>query len=540
MVLITTRGGIWLAPSPLRPGARGHRRSSASRWSSPRANAFNMYLERDVDALMRRTRNRPLPAGRLAPEVALCVRHLLRACWRCRWCALRRQPADRRRWRWRRSCSTCSPTRRSSAARPGARRRRGAGRDPAAHGLDRVDRASIDAPGLALFGVLFVWQIPHFIAISMFRAEEYARAGLKVDVGRARRRRRKLAHRRLVAACSSRRRCRWSEPASAGASTRARRFALGAVLLALCGSACGRCRTSRRIAGRAGSSSTRWCICRSCSRRWCSDAEHARRRFSAARGADAAVRRARRGRRAHASTSRAARSSASSARTAPASRPPSICSPACSRPTRGRVLLDGREAPPTDGRVRRRLGVVFQEPSLDDKLTGAREPEARRRALRPVGQPRRRAHRRAAGAGRARPIAPSEPVERYSGGMRRRLEIARVLLHEPEILIMDEPSRGIDAPTQRRIWEQLLELRAPRRMTILLTTHQPEEAEHCDRIAVLDHGQASSPATRPTRCARRWAATSMHARGATTPEELAARGARALRRSTRASSTATW
>ncbi|HEX6836765.1 MAG TPA: ABC transporter ATP-binding protein, partial [Polyangia bacterium] len=74
------------------------------------------------------------------------------------------------------------------------------------------------------------------------------------------------------------------------------------------------------------------------------------------------------------------------------------------------------------------------------------------------------------------------------GGMKRRLELARVLLHEPEILIMDEPSRGIDAPTQRRIWEQLLALRDKRRMTILLTTHQPDEAEYCDRIAVLDHG----------------------------------------------------
>ena len=73
--------------------------------------------------------------------------------------------------------------------------------------------------------------------------------------------------------------------------------------------------------------------------------------------------------------------------------------------------------------------------------------------------------------------------------MKRRLEMARVLLHEPEILIMDEPSRGIDAPTQRRIWEQLLELRKKRRMTILLTTHQPDEAEYCDRIAVLDHGR---------------------------------------------------
>jgi len=157
-------------------------------------------------------------------------------------------------------------------------------------------------------------------------------------------------------------------------------------------------------------------------------------------------------------------------------------------PDAGRVLLDGRPAPPTDGRVRQRLGVVFQDPSLDDKLT-ALENLKLGAAL--YGLSGKRAEVRIAEllalvelADRAK-----EPVERYSGGMKRRLEIARVLLHEPEILVMDEPSRGIDAPTQRRIWEQLLELKRQRRMTILLTTHAPDEAEYCDRIAVLDHGR---------------------------------------------------
>src|SRR6185369_16172701 len=82
-----------------------------------------------------------------------------------------------------------------------------------------------------------------------------------------------------------------------------------------------------------------------------------------------------------------------------------------------------------------------------------------------------------------------EAVERYSGGMKRRLEVARVLLANPEILIMDEPSRGIDQSTQRRIWTQLLDWRARRRLTILLTTHVPDEAEYCDRLAILDHGK---------------------------------------------------
>ena len=157
-------------------------------------------------------------------------------------------------------------------------------------------------------------------------------------------------------------------------------------------------------------------------------------------------------------------------------------------PNAGRVLIEGRDAPPTDGRVRRRLGVVFQDPSLDDKLT-ALENLKLGAAL--YGLSGKRAEARIAEllAVVALDDRKKEPVERYSGGMKRRLELARVLLHEPEILIMDEPSRGIDAPTQRRIWEQLLDLRKRRRMTILLTTHQPDEAEYCDRIAVLDHGR---------------------------------------------------
>jgi ABC-2 type transport system ATP-binding protein len=157
-------------------------------------------------------------------------------------------------------------------------------------------------------------------------------------------------------------------------------------------------------------------------------------------------------------------------------------------PDAGRVLLEGVVAPPTDGRVRRRLGVVFQEPSLDDKLT-ARENLRLGAAL--YGLSGKRAEQRIdelLGLVELGERA-KEPVERFSGGMKRRLELARVLLHEPEILIMDEPSRGIDAPTLRRIWEQLLELRRSRRMTILLTTHMPEEAEYCDRIAVLDKGR---------------------------------------------------
>src|SRR5262245_7472294 len=163
-------------------------------------------------------------------------------------------------------------------------------------------------------------------------------------------------------------------------------------------------------------------------------------------------------------------------------------------PDGGTIFLDGREASPADPRVRRRLGVVFQDPALDDTLTGlenlrlgaalyglfGRAADSRITEMLELVELRERA---------------GEPVEKWSGGMKRRLEIARVLLHDPEILIMDEPSRGIDQPTQRRIWAQLHERQRARRLTILLTTHQPDEAEQCDRLVVMDAGRVIAEGT---------------------------------------------
>jgi heme o synthase len=179
MVLITTACGIYLAPSPL-PAARAVITLIGVALIVAAANAFNMYLERDVDALMRRTRNRPLPAGRLAPEIAIgfglfcavMAMPLVRAGANPLTAALALAslvlyvlvytPLKRR-----------SPWALVVGAVPGA--------IPPLMGWT-ASTGHFDAPGLAIFGVLFVWQIPHFIAITIFRAEEYARAGLKVDV----------------------------------------------------------------------------------------------------------------------------------------------------------------------------------------------------------------------------------------------------------------------------------------------------------------------------------------------------------------------
>ncbi len=82
-----------------------------------------------------------------------------------------------------------------------------------------------------------------------------------------------------------------------------------------------------------------------------------------------------------------------------------------------------------------------------------------------------------------------EPIGQFSGGMRRRIELVRALLHEPELLILDEPTTGFDEYMFQKTWNRLHEIRASRSMAILLSTHRPEEAERCDHIAILDQGQ---------------------------------------------------
>lgn len=154
----------------------------------------------------------------------------------------------------------------------------------------------------------------------------------------------------------------------------------------------------------------------------------------------------------------------------------------------GRLFLDGKPFDPGDPRQRLRIGVVFQEPSLDDLLTGH---ENLRCALALYGGAGK------AGEARVEEVLKlldlwerrSDPVGRYSGGMKRRLELGRVLLHHPTLLLMDEPSRGLDAAALRRYYEELVRLTRAEQLTILLTTHLPDEAEHCHRLGVLDAGR---------------------------------------------------
>ncbi len=139
--------------------------------------------------------------------------------------------------------------------------------------------------------------------------------------------------------------------------------------------------------------------------------------------------------------------------------------------------------------VRRSIGVVFQEPALDSKLTG-RENLEFHSMMYGIGKEDRKA--RIKNVLNLVDLTEKEHilVEKYSGGMKRRLEIARGLIHRPKVLFLDEPTLGLDAQTRRHIWDYIKKLNRETDVTIILTTHYMEEADFlCSRIAIMDQGK---------------------------------------------------
>jgi ABC-2 type transport system ATP-binding protein len=138
--------------------------------------------------------------------------------------------------------------------------------------------------------------------------------------------------------------------------------------------------------------------------------------------------------------------------------------------------------------LRRQLGVVFQHPSVDGKLTVAENLEHQGRLYGISGS--RLRHRTAAMLERLGLSARSgDLVETLSGGLKRRVELAKSLLHEPQLLVLDEPSTGLDPTARREFLNYLTDLRDRQGVTIVLTTHYMEEAERCDRIGVMHQGR---------------------------------------------------
>jgi ABC-2 type transport system ATP-binding protein len=154
----------------------------------------------------------------------------------------------------------------------------------------------------------------------------------------------------------------------------------------------------------------------------------------------------------------------------------------------GTITQDGAAIEPTSSAYRRDLGVVFQSPSLDLKLTARENLQLSGRLH---GLDRATITERIDSGLRDAGLSEraDEPVEQLSGGMRRRLDLARAMIHQPAMVLADEPTAGLDEAAFQRTWRQLEHLRDHSDAAILVTTHRPEEAERCDRLAVLAGGQ---------------------------------------------------
>ena len=158
-------------------------------------------------------------------------------------------------------------------------------------------------------------------------------------------------------------------------------------------------------------------------------------------------------------------------------------------PTSGMIRIDGLDPVKRSNEVRKRFGIVFQDPSLDSELT-ALENLQLHCALYSV--PREERGRRMEHLLRLFELWERRKsyVKQFSGGMKRRLEIARCLLHTPKIIFLDEPTLGLDPQTRHQLWNQVRKLNSEEGVTVFLTTHYMEEAERvAHRIAVIDHGQ---------------------------------------------------
>lgn len=167
------------------------------------------------------------------------------------------------------------------------------------------------------------------------------------------------------------------------------------------------------------------------------------------------------------------------------------------RPTKGKLFLDGHDVVKDPAAARQSFGIVFQDPAVEEELTAyenmqihavlysvpkSEQPARIEELLRLVDLWDRR----------------DSMVKTYSGGMRRRLEIARGLLHHPKILFLDEPTLGLDTQTRNLLWDYVAKLSKHEGMTIFFTTHYLDEAEAiADRIAIIDHGKIVATGTAP-------------------------------------------
>ncbi len=156
--------------------------------------------------------------------------------------------------------------------------------------------------------------------------------------------------------------------------------------------------------------------------------------------------------------------------------------------TEGTAILNGHDITRDKARVREAIGIIFQDPSLDENLTALEnlklhcvmykvDKSVRMQRIMEVLEMTELIDRK------------DSLVKTFSGGMKRRLEIARGLLHYPKILFLDEPTIGLDPQTRSHIWKYIMDIKERENITVFLTTHYMDEAEYCDRVAIMDHGE---------------------------------------------------
>ena len=159
------------------------------------------------------------------------------------------------------------------------------------------------------------------------------------------------------------------------------------------------------------------------------------------------------------------------------------------RPSSGRAFLAGYDVVREPSRVRRQVGIVFQDPTLDTVLTGRENLELHARLYNIPSRIRKERIDQMLELVDLKQRA-DDITRTYSGGMRRRLELARGLLHRPAALFLDEPTLGLDPQTRARLWEYIKKTAQSEQTTIVLTTHYMDEAEQvCDRVGIIDHGR---------------------------------------------------
>ncbi|MDK2984165.1 ATP-binding cassette domain-containing protein [Thermococcus sp. PK] len=163
--------------------------------------------------------------------------------------------------------------------------------------------------------------------------------------------------------------------------------------------------------------------------------------------------------------------------------------------TSGKAIVAGHDVVKEPMEVRKRIGIVFQDPSLDRELTAYENMYIHGRIYGLGGNELKNKIEELLKFVELWEFR-NKPVKYFSGGMQRRLEIARALLHEPEVLFLDEPTIGLDPQTRAHIWDYIKAMKEEHNMTIFLTTHYMDEAEQlADRIAIMDHGKIIAEGT---------------------------------------------